>query len=326
MKELAGSEEKINQTLIQITGATGLVGSRLVELLANKWNFVALDRQEAENSARQLPIIKYQMLDLLSSPVEQIIADSASPYFLHLAAFTDVDAAEKQRGQKQDSLAWKLNVDATDRIARACRQSGKLLIYISTDFIFDGKKGPYKEDDQLVDSPDEISWYGWTKLAGEQKIQQSGVEAAVVRIAYPFRANYPQKLDFASRIIDLYKKDQLYPMFDDQELTPTWVDDLSLALDKILSDRLTGIFHVAAANGDKITISPYDFAVMLLDRFFQAGHKVKRGSLAESLRSGKTTPRPVQGGLLTGKIENCGVKLSSVEQAIDQLYDQQQAN
>lgn len=326
MKELAGSEEKINQTLIQTTGATGLVGSRLVELLADKWNFVALDRQEAENSARQLPIIEYQMLDLLSSPIEQIIAESASPYFLHLAAFTDVDAAEKQRAQKQDSLAWELNVDATGKIAQACKQSGKLLIYISTDFIFDGKKGPYKENDQPVDSPDEISWYGWTKLAGEQKIQQLGVEAAIVRIAYPFRANYPQKLDLASRVIDLYKKDQLYPMFDDQELTPTWVDDLALALDKILSDRLTGVFHVAAGNDDKITISPYDFAVMLLDRFFQAGHKVKRGSLAEFMKSPGATPRPVHGGLLTGKIETCGVKLSSIRQAIDQLYDQQHAD
>ena len=303
-----------------ITGASGLVGSRIIELLAHKYGFVAFDRSEAADYLNQLPLASHSAIDLLDTDsVRRVIEASPASYVIHLAAYTDVDGAEKERAEGNTGLCYRLNVNGTEAVAAACRQSGKFLVYVSTEFVFDGKSGPYAEDAKVAKDPEDISWYGWTKLLGEQAVQSSGAQSATVRITYPFRAGYLQKADFAQRILQLYKAGNLYPMFADQKTTPTWIDDLATSLDIILAGRLAGNFHVACTD----LTTPYDFAVALLDQFHQAGQTVEKGSLVEFLKTPGRTPRPVNGGLLTTKIQQQGVSLSTCRQAIEELYRQE---
>jgi dTDP-4-dehydrorhamnose reductase len=110
---------------------------------------------------------------------------------LHLAAVTDTNAAWEQRGDK-NSICYRLNVGGTQNILDLCRQHNKHLIYISTDFVFDGTKiTPYTEEDE----PNPIERYGENKYLGEKLILDSNDSASIVRITYPYRAKFDQKPD-----------------------------------------------------------------------------------------------------------------------------------
>ena len=102
---------------------------------------------------------------------------------IHLAAFTDTNAAWSQRGDKS-GLCYRLNVSGTKNIIRLCQKYGQYLIYVSTDFVFSGQKdGVYTEED----TPDPIEWYGQTKRWAESGFE-SILPAAIIRLSYPFRA------------------------------------------------------------------------------------------------------------------------------------------
>jgi dTDP-4-dehydrorhamnose reductase len=139
------------------TGLTGLVGSRVVELLSNKYEFENLSRSSGSDISN-----KEQVLGKIKSSDAQVI--------LHLAAKTNVDECEKDKTLAQSGEAWRINVEGTKNIADACLQASKKLIYISTDFVFDGENPPpggYSEED----IPNPVNWYARTKYEGEKIVQ-----------------------------------------------------------------------------------------------------------------------------------------------------------
>ena len=132
---------------------------------------------------------------------------------LHMAAKTNVDGCEEDKArdkeileykdpQKQEQAwmeektAWTINVFGTQNIIDACQKTNKKLIYISTDFVFDGTKKAYSEEDK----PNPINWYAKTKYEGEKIIQNSGLDYVIARIAYPYRAFFERK-DFVRAIL-----------------------------------------------------------------------------------------------------------------------------
>ncbi len=233
------------------------------------------------------------------------------------SAFTDVDQAEIQRGDTR-GIAWKINVDGVKNIVDLCKSTKRKLIFISTDFVFDGQKGPYSEDQEKAKDSENVSWYGFTKIKAEQFIEENITDYLIVRISYPYRGPFKEKEDFAKQILKKYQENSLYPMFFDQKLTPTFVDDLAAVIDFLLKNDLKGIYHVASP---KVT-TPYEFALKLLNKFVGKTLYLKKGSIKDILGGSKATPRPIFGGLKTDKIRQLGLLPTPFDLGIDKIYDQ----
>lgn len=293
---------------VLVIGATGLVGSRFVELSKNDLEITSVDEK---------------VLDITNS-------DSVINYFnnnqfdsvLNFAAVTNVDGAEKERGD-ENGFTWKLNVEAVSNLARVCKEKNIFLVQISTDFVFKGTSdnpGPYEEDAKLPDTNEGIGWYGWTKLQAEFRIQKLEQRYAIVRIAYPFYAKqFEGKLDFAKNYIKLYDEGKLFPIFTDQIFTPINVDFLIEPLVKILTNEMEGVFHIVSSD----SATPFDFVEYLLLKARGVKDVVQKGSMEEFLKAPGRTPRPRFGGLKTDKTQQkLGMKFKSWREMVDGFVDQ----
>lgn len=291
---------------IAVIGAGSMVGSRFCELTKGEFSLI-----EADISGQ--------------NPVDITSRDSVEDFFhrnefgsvILFSAYTDVEGAEAQRGDN-NGICWKINVIGVKNIVLACKKFNRKLIFISTDFVFDGKNGPYDEDKPIGKNLKDISWYGITKIEGEKYIQKNLKDAIILRIAYPFRGRFEKKDDVLKRILKLAFENKLYPMFADQKITPTFIDDLPHAFKEIIKKEGSGIFHVTSP---KIT-TQYELAKKLLSIFGLKNAKVEKGSLVDFLKSGNRTPRPINGGLKNSKITNLGFTPTAWDEGIKKVYEQ----
>ena len=276
--------EPNSKTPILGTGLRGLVGSKFTELFKEKYNFQNLDLSDP---AHPVDITNKEQ-------VEKAVAESPAEFIIHFAAFTDVNKAWEQRDQK-DGVAYKVNVEGTQHLARAAAEHGKHLIHISTAYVFNGEKAePYTEEDAL--SP--IEWYGQTKAWAEEVVQRDAKDWTILRIDQPFRTDPFPKLDTAHRIATGLQQGKLYPQFTDHYFGPTVIEEFAKVLDWVIRTKTSGLFH--ASSGEKWT--DYDFAVAIQKALNLPG-EVKQGSLDEYLQK---LGRPYQANtaLSTKKLED----------------------
>lgn len=238
------------------------------------------------------------------------------------AAYTDVDKAQKELGDR-NGVVYRTNVVGAKNVAQLCRKLGFFLIYLSTEFVFvgdDKNKGPFSEDRRPVLVKDKMGWYAQTKLLGERAVKSEGGRYAIVRISYPFRAFYPVKLDFARKILFLYRQNKLYPLLEDQFITTTFIDEFCYALSAIGSGRIEGIFHCSSAN---IT-TPYKFGKYLLTKATGKDVKLAKISFKEFQKNNpERAPRPQFGGLNVLKTQKIlGFKFLTWQEQIDELIAQ----
>ena len=256
------------QTILA-TGATGLVGSRFVEMFSDKYDVVNLDLTTGVDITK--PETIKSVIDI--HPNAKIM--------IHLAAFTDTNKSFEQKGDK-NGICYQVNVEGTRNIATVCKEHGIHLIHVSTDFVFDGKKEtPYLEDQPL--SP--IEWYGETKALAEGVVQNSGASYTIARLSYPYRATYDLKPDIIKKIRTGLESGKLYPQFNDTMITPTLIDDIARSFDKIIELKPQGIIHIVGST----SLSPYDLAKKVAAAYGFDPSIIKEGSLTEYL---KTAARP----------------------------------
>jgi dTDP-4-dehydrorhamnose reductase len=263
-----------------MTGATGLVGSRFVELYADKYEIFNMDLTTGVDITNK-------------GTIEQFVKDHPAKAMIHLAAFTDTKEAFKQDGD-HEGICYKVNVLGTRNISQVAKSNNIHLIHISTDFVFDGtSQDPYTED--LRVSP--IDWYGKTKALAEQEVISSGASYTIVRIAYPYRANFPNKPDIIEKIRAGLESQSLFPQFGDTIITPTLVDDIAKGFDILVTNKPTGIYHLVGSSSH----SPYELAKMVAQTYGYDESQVKEGSLTEYLKS---SPRPFArfGRISNGKL------------------------
>jgi len=304
---------------ILVIGASGLVGSRFVELAKSKLSIIPVD----EN-----------ILDITNKEsVDKFFKENEFDSVLNFAAITNVDGAEKERGD-ENGFTWKLNVIGPKNLAEACKVNnkqslaskspGKFLVQISTDFVFRGTEneaGPYAEDTTLPEDNNGIGWYGWTKNRAEARIRESGVRNAVVRIAYPFYGSkFEQKLDFAKNYLKVFDNGKLFPIFTDQTFTPLNIDDFVESMVKILNEEIEGTFHIVSSD----TATPFDFVEYLLNKTRNVSGVVQKGSMIEFLKTVGRTPRPRLGGLKTEITEKrLGMKFKTWREMVDDFANKQ---
>ena len=200
-------------------GARGRLGAALARAYGEDWNVVALGRREGD----------------LSSPetVASILRQEKPAIVINSAAMTNVDVCETER-----DLATTVNADAPGALARACTDCGARLIHISTDYVFSGNASkPYDEHA----APDPISWYGQTKLQGEEQVLSAGDQHAVIRVSWVFG---PDRDSFVDKALHSSLRGEPVKAVTDKWSSPTYTLDVAEALRALFSDEAPGgVYH-----------------------------------------------------------------------------------
>ncbi|OGE37876.1 hypothetical protein A3F00_00075 [Candidatus Daviesbacteria bacterium RIFCSPHIGHO2_12_FULL_37_11] len=332
MSKVASLVTENNMKEILIIGPGSLTGSRFVELGKDKFEMYGAGGGMDENLTG---LVSFQSLDITNQKnVEAAVSSFPGTYVMNFAGATLVDEIEKTRPadstdkkQLDENIAYKVNVLGTKFLADACKKYDKFPIFISTGFVFDGKDGPYSEEDQVASLPDDVSWYAWTKILAENEVKKSGVENLTIRISYPYRSEYIGKLDFARnflKVYDEYKsgiRDSIYPMFADQFLTPTFIDDIPRSVGLLLGKGEAGVFHLSSPE----IVTPYDFCLELLRVARNVDNPeelIKKGSIVEFQQSHpEIAKRPVQGGEKSDKIKMLGFTPTSWKEGIRKAFE-----
>ena len=230
------------------------------------------------------------------------IVTTAPSVVVHTAAETNVDRCETERG-----LAQRINVDGTANIAAACAKVRARLILMSTDYVFDGKKGNYAETDE----PNPISFYGLTKLEAERIVAASS-NSLIVRTSVLY-GWHPTKPNFATWILKGLPERQTLKVVNDHINSPTFAGNLAEAIRKAIGRNSEGVMHVAGNEG----ISRFDFAQRIA-RQFDLDERllvpVKISDLSWIAR------RPRDSSLNVGKAEKeLGIELFGVDRGLVEM-------
>jgi dTDP-4-dehydrorhamnose reductase len=287
------------------TGLSGLVGSRIVELLKDKFEFIDFSLDSGVN------VLDKENLATAFGKNKDAVA------VLHLAAFTDTNAAWEQRGDKS-GICYQLNVEGTRNILELAKKNNQYLIYISTDFVFDGSKiTPYTEKD----TPNPIEWYGETKYLGEKLILDSSYSNYnISRITYPYRANFGTKVDIIRKILAKLQNGEEVRMFTDQVCTYTFIDDIATSLGYFLENKNTGTYHLVGSSSH----SPYGMAKLVASTFCFDQNLVKPSSLEDYIKSQPEGSRPWQKTLITSnqKAVKLGLSFKTLSEGLDEIKKQ----
>ncbi len=268
-----------------MSGATGLVGSRIFELLSPHPEFEFIPLTSAQCDITQL------------AQVEQFLKTHQYDIFLHLAAYTNVDKAETE-----PHIAQQLNVDATKNIFQQVVSQNKKMIYISTDFVFDGTHPPYLENSSV----NPISQYGKSKAAGEAVVKD---HAMIVRIAYPYRASFELKKDFVRTIKYLLEQGTVINAVTDSLIVPTFVDDCAYALQHLMLNYSPDTYHIVGSQA----LSPFD-AVQTIAKVFKLDQKLIIPTTYEVFFKGKAR-RPQWSDIRSSK--NTFYPMKSFQQGLE---------
>jgi dTDP-4-dehydrorhamnose reductase len=306
---------------ILVTGSNGLLGQKLVAALQHEpeVELIATSRGEDRTPAYLLPFSadgskvmrskghRYHALDITDEAAVQEVFDQVRPdVVIHTAAMTNVDACEL------DPEACHLqNVKATEHLVRAAKKHESHFIHLSTDFIFNGKAGPYKEEDE----PDPLSIYGHSKLYSERIVMDAGLERwAIARtiIVYGIAPGLSR-----SNVVlwakNALEKGEPIKVVDDQYRMPTLAEDLADGCIRIAKRGATGIYHLSGPDGMSILE-----LVQRVGRFFDLDTSVVSPVKSDTL--GQPAKRPPRTGFILDKArKELGYAPRSFEEGLEVL-------
>jgi len=225
-----------------VTGSAGLIGNTLVFDL-EKSGYTVISCYNNTKPQYGIPT-KLNLLNI--DDISKTFKKFQPDIIIHLAALTDVEKCEVDK-----QLASLINEKSTETIAKEAEKLKSFLIYISTDYVFDGIKGDYTE----TDFPNPLNHYGKTKLAGEKIVKNINTKWSVIRTSTPFGINSYKK-SFPDWIVDNLQKNKKLNILDDQITSPTYVPNLSKMILEIITRKLEGFFHLSGST----RISRFEFA------------------------------------------------------------------
>lgn len=287
---------------VLITGSNGLLGQKLVMLLSRGTDYELMLTSKQGSSIFHEDDLPYRQLDITNrNDVRRIVDEFQPEVIVNTAAITNVDSCEAER-----ETAWNVNVSGVENLAIAAKFVGAKIIHLSSDYIFDGKNGPYDEETK----PNPLSYYGRTKLASENVLRTNDIPYTIVRTMVLYGVSPRVKLNFLLWLIYELERGKPVRVVDDQYGNPTLVDDLAYAILKILTFDREGIYHIAGSEW----LSRYDFAVKLAKQF---GLNKNLVTPVKTVVLRQPAQRPLRSGLITLKAETqLGIKMSNVEQGL----------
>lgn len=218
-----------------ITGGSGLLGSNLAFLAAREGieTYAAYCSHPVKIAGATIFLLDITQRSDVLSKIEEIQPD----IIIHTAAVTKPDVCEEDR-----DMAYRVNVTGTESLIQAAKATRAKFIYLSTDLVFDGRSGLYREDDP----PNPLSCYAWTKLEGEKIVAANSVNYCIVRTAVIYGPSI-QGGSFSEWIIRGLKEGKQVPLFVDQFRSPILVTNLAQALLEICHRDVTGLYHLGGA-------------------------------------------------------------------------------
>lgn len=291
---------EIVKNRILITGSNGMLGQRTVEFYLSKNNYEILALSVEDKSV--IEDIEYLSCDLSDKEnIKKSVYDFCPDSIINAAAYTNVDLSETER-----ELAWKINVKGVEYLAEAARVIDAHLVHISTDYIFDGKKGPYNE----TAKPNPLGYYGRTKLASENALKISGINYTVLRTNVLYGIAKNSRPDFVKWVVNMLREGKQIKIVTDQINNPTFIDDLVQAINQAIEFRKFGIFNIGGAE----FLSRYDFTLRIAE-YFNLNKSlivpIKTSDLNQAAR------RPLKSGLLTIKAQSeLGFKPHTIDETL----------
>ena len=281
---------------ILITGAFGQLGHALQSVLSKKSNYELIcTGRKIKKGQEGIP------LDIRNQVVfKELINTTAPDILVNLAAMTNVDACELN-----PKLAGEINVAGLEHICDSFK--GKI-IHLSTDYVFDGTSGPYKEDDPL----NPISIYGKTKLASEHILLEKDIKNLVIRGNVLYDYSPHTSASFLNWVVSSLKGNQEIKVVEDQFNNPTWTRSMSDIIELSIENDLEGIIHW----GDSVHISRFEFAKLIAKKFSLNESLIKPVLTSELNQPAR---RPLQSGLSTEKLVNM---LDIIPPSIDDCLDE----
>lgn len=283
---------------IAVTGANGLVGARLCARLAGSHEVLAIGRGPARGAAA-----RYVEVDLAAAGALRAALDAFHPEaVLHAAAMTDVDGCER------DPVgAWAANVRAVEEAALACRDAGAHLVAISTDYVFDGAAGPYREDDL----PNPRGVYARTKRAGEEAALLLAPGAAVARTSVVYSGWPGAKRTFAVGALEALRAGREVRAFADQIVSPTLADNAAEMVIGLAERRAAGVWNCCGAS----VVNRVEFCQALARKLGADERLIVPTRTADAKLP---APRPLQGGLVVDRLR---ALLGDVPLGLDRALD-----
>ncbi len=289
---------------ILITGSNGLLGQKIVrQLLNSKDAFLATSLGANRNNA--CPSDHYCAMDITNqADIERVMKEFQPSHVIHTAAMTNVDACELD-----PTTCESINVDAVRYLAHACQKIGVHFQMLSTDFVFDGEKGNYSEEDE----PNPLSVYATSKVEGEKIVSSlANLSYSIVRTIIVYGTG--QNLSRSNIVLwakDALQKGQELTIIDDQFRAPTWADDLAWACIRICRLNEQGIFHIAGPE----TMSIFALVERIAKHYHLPMSQVKR---TDSSTLNQPAVRPPKTGFDLSKAKNIlGYRPKSLEETLD---------
>jgi dTDP-4-dehydrorhamnose reductase len=236
---------------ILITGANGLLGQHLIKLMLDKrYKVIATSKGASRLPFKENDQYRYIELDVTNGPqVNQLILDFSPAVIVHCAAMTQVDSCEENKID-----CWNVNVTATRFVLDAAKEIKARIVFVSTDFVFDGLHGPYAEDAE----PNPVNYYGSSKWGAEKAVMESGLDWTIIRTVLvtgnPLNGT---RQNIITWVKDKLERGEKIRMVDDQVRTPTFVEDLATGIMLALEKNALGIYHISG----KDSLTPYNIAL-----------------------------------------------------------------
>ncbi|MDP2959989.1 MAG: dTDP-4-dehydrorhamnose reductase [candidate division Zixibacteria bacterium] len=295
---------------VLITGSNGLLGQKLVKTFSSDHQTTGIDLQ-IESFIPEINFT-YQALSILDvEKLKELFSSFKPEVVINTAAYTDVDGCEENK-----ELAWSVNVDGVKNLVDLCKKIKAKLIHLSTDYIFDGKNGPYSEED----IPNPVGYYGLTKLESEKSILsecgpagKEKIDFLIVRTNVLYGKGENLRPNFVLWLIQKLSSREKVRIVTDQYNNPTLADNLASAIKEAIEKNISGILNIAGSE----YLSRYDFTLKIAKKFKLDQNLISPAKTSELKQK---APRPRWGGLKIDKAKKLlKTELLNIEKGLESM-------
>ncbi len=240
---------------VLVCGSNGLLGQHVAHRLGDRTDLEVLNTGRQRSFVFDHLLFDYTQLDLTRrGDVRSLVSSFQPDVIINTVAAIDVDWCEQNRDD-----AWRANVTTVEHLIEAARKRSSHIIHVSTDYVFDGKNGPYNEQHK----PSPVNYYGKTKLAAENLLLTSDLPVAIARVSLLFGAGVAVKPSFVSKVVAALRKGDPVYATRDIGTNPTLASDAASAILSIMHSAKTGVFHISGPEG----VNRWDYAQMIARTF-----------------------------------------------------------
>ena len=293
---------------ILITGANGFLGHYLVQqLLEKRFSVFATGKGECRLPYNGQKDFVYTEMDFADPFSVHDAFESIKPdIVIHAGAMSRPDECEMN-----PMKTYVVNVEGTVQLLINAAEFKSFFLFLSTDFVFDGDTGMYKEED----APRPVNYYGRTKMEAEDAVKDYEHDWAIVRTNLVYGKNHSGRKNFLGIIKEKLEKGEEYSVVDDQVRTPTYVEDLAKGIVLVVEKRAKGIFHIAG----KDTLTPFEMAIKTADYLGLDKRLLKKVTAASFSEPAKRPPRT--GFVIDKAREQLGFNPISFEEGLKKKFN-----